>query len=84
MYRWMTSFCTCLALDRKPEPSCHTGLLARRGLGGAWIDPDARSLERHVLAATGHGTPERLGESDGFETPLLPGLVIALAEVFAV
>ena len=60
-------------------------LYERHGVREYWIvDPDAHSLERHILTATGYATPERVGESDGFETPLFPGLVIALAEVFAV
>lgn len=59
-------------------------LYGRYGVKEYWIvDPDARTLERYVLTADGFGTPEPYGNSDSFETPLFPGLVIALSEVFA-
>ena len=60
-------------------------LYQRYGVEEYWIvDPDAHVLDRYVLTAEGFGAPERYAESDGFETPLFPGLFVSLSEVFKV
>jgi Uma2 family endonuclease len=60
-------------------------LYQRYGVEEYWIvDPDARLLDRYVLTSEGFGAPQRYAESDGFETPLFPGLVVSLSEVFSV
>jgi Uma2 family endonuclease len=58
-------------------------LYQRYGVQEYWIvDPDARTLERYVLTPGGYGAPEPYAASDGLGSPLFPGLVIALPEVF--
>ena len=54
-------------------------LYARHGIAHYWIvDPEARSIEAHVLAMGAYLVAGRLGEADRGSLPPFEGLTIAL------
>jgi Uma2 family endonuclease len=59
-------------------------VLARSGTRELWlVDPATRRVEVYDLVANPDQPTAAYGESDVLQTPLLPGLVIPLREVFA-
>jgi len=65
--------------DKEPKREIY----ARTGVTELWIiDPESRTLSRYCLRENSQTPVAVLRETDSLETPLFPGLRIALAGVF--
>ena len=59
-------------------------IYARHRIPEYWIvDPKNRTLQRFVLLEVAYGSPETLLPGQTLETPLIPGLELAVGEIFS-